>query len=77
MPYALKKFMEAEKAKLEMKVERPPPARMKHDLRSSEILPEDRELKINRAVYKERYRDEIDVINVEIGREYSASKAAQ
>jgi hypothetical protein len=50
---------------------------MKHDLRSSEILPEVRELKINRAVYKERYRDEIDVINAEIGHEYSADKAAQ
>ena len=69
--------MEAEQAKPEAKVERPPPARMEHDLRSSEILPEHRKLKSNRTVYKERYRDDVDVINAEIGREYSADKAAQ
>lgn len=43
---------------------------------TTEVLYEDPELEPDRQACKKRYRDAIDAIDVEIGREYSPDKAA-
>jgi hypothetical protein len=69
LPCAPQKSVEAEKTEPDAKAESTPPA--------SEIPPEEPELETNGSACKKHYRDAIDAIDAEIGREYSPDKAEQ
>ena len=69
LPCAPQKSVESEKTEPDAKAESAPPA--------SEIPPEEPELETNGSACKKRYRDAIDAIDAEIGRDYSPDIAEQ
>ena len=69
LPCAPQKPVESEKPEPDAEAENATPV--------SEIPQEEPELDVNKSACKNRYRDAIDAIDAEIGREYSPDKAEQ
>lgn len=77
LPCTLQNIAKAEKTEPKAKTERATPLPAAQEKLTSDTLQEEPEQKIDRSACKKRYRDAIDVIDAEIGREYSSDKAAQ
>jgi len=77
LPCVPQKPVEPEKTEPDTKAERAIPLSADQELSTSEIPPEEPELETNTSECKKRYRDEIDAIDAEIGREYSPDKTEQ
>ena len=77
LPCMLQKIAEPEKTEPKAKTERATPVPVVQEMLTLDIPQEEPEQKIDRSACKKRYRDAIDVIDAEIGREYTADKAAQ
>jgi hypothetical protein len=80
LPCAPQESVEPEETEPDEKAEKaesasPVPAKQK--LSIAEIPQQEPELETNRSACKKRYRDAIDAIDAEIGREYSPDKAEQ
>jgi hypothetical protein len=77
LPCAPQKSVESEKSEPDAEAESATPVSAKQDLSITEIPQEEPELDTNRSACKKRYRDAIDAVDAEIGREYSPDKAEQ
>jgi hypothetical protein len=77
LPCVPQKITEPEKTESEANTELSTPVTAVQELHTSEMSQEEPEQEIDRSACKKRYRDAIDVIDAEIGREYSSDKAAQ
>ena len=77
LPCAPQKTKESEKTEPDAKAESAIPVSEKQELSPNEIATEEPELEIDRSACKKRYRDAIDAIDAEIGREYSPVKAEE
>jgi hypothetical protein len=75
LPCAPQEFIESEKAEPDAKAESATPVSAKQELSVTETPQEEPELEANRSACKKRYRDAIDAIDAEIGREYSPERA--
>jgi hypothetical protein len=69
--------VESEKTEPDAKAEGATPVSAKQELSITEPPQEEPELQTNRSACRKRYRDAIDAIDAEIGREYSPDKAEQ
>ncbi len=76
-PCAPQKPVEAEKAELDEKAATAQPLSAERELPVPETQREEPESETNTAACKKRYRDAIDAIDAEIGREYSPEKDEQ
>ena len=77
LPCAPQKFVESKKIEPDAKAESAIPVSERQELSTNETPQEEHELATNRSACKKRYRDAIDAIDAEIGREYSPDKAEQ
>ena len=77
LPCVPQKSVEPEKTEPNAKAESAIPISEKQELSSNEIPKEEPGLATNRSACKKRYRDAIDAIDAEIGREYTPDKAEQ
>lgn len=77
VPCAPQKPVESEKPEPDAEAESATPVPPKQEPAITEVPQEEPELDANRSACKKRYRDDIDAIDVEIGREYSPDKAEQ
>ena len=77
LPCAPNKSVESEKTEPEAKADSATPVSAEQELSITEIPQEEPELETNRSACKKRYRDAIDAIDAEIGREYSPDEAEQ
>jgi hypothetical protein len=77
LPCAPQKPVESEKTEPDAKAESAAPASAIEELSITEIPPEEPELETNESACKKHYRDAIDAIDAEIGREYSPDIAEQ
>jgi len=77
LPCAPQKSVESEKTEPDAKAESATPVSVEQELSITEIPQEEPELETNRSACQKRYRDAIDAIDAEIGREYLPDKAEQ
>jgi len=77
LPCAAQKSVESEKTEPDAEAESATPVSTEQALSITEIPQEEAELETSRSACKKRYRDAIDAIDAEIGREYSPDKAEQ
>ena len=77
LPCVTEKSVEPEKTEPDEKAETVRPASAKRESPVTEHRQEEPELEVSTAVCKKRYRDAIDAIDAEIGREYSREKGKQ
>ncbi len=75
LPCAPPKAVEPEKIEPDARAESTTPATEIKEPSTNEIPKEEPELEIDISACKKRYRDAIDAIDAEIGREYSPDKA--
>ena len=77
LPCAPQKPEDSEKTKPDAKPEGATPVSAKQELTITAFPREEPEWEASRSACKKRYRDAIDAIDAEIGREYSPDKAEQ
>ena len=77
LPCTPQKTVESKKIDPDAKAESAIPASERQELSTYETPQEEQELAANRSACKKRYRNAIDAIDAEIGREYSPDKAEQ
>lgn len=77
LPCPPQEARESEKTEPDAKAESAITISEKQELSTNETRKEERELETARSACKKRYRDAIDAIDAEIGREYSPDKAEQ
>lgn len=77
LPCTPQKTAESEKTEPDAKGESAIPISEKKELSTDEVPIEEPELETSRSTCKKRYRDAIDAIDAEIGREFSPDKAEQ